>query len=1078
MSKGEEAPNVNRARAQFLFVAVLQLMLAPAVYCQNVSAIGGLITDPSGASVSSARIHLVEEASGLTYDLVTGTDGSFLFPLLPIGTYVVAVEAAGFRRYEQTGILLQVGERKTLRIELQVGQISESVTVQSQAPIVDTANATLGAVVDEKRMVDLPLNGRDPLQLMALVAGVTPTSSTAIKQAFTYAGTFVSSSGGRGNTVNFMLDGGDNNDSYTNVAQPYPNPDALAEFQFKTNSFSAEYGNATGGVVDAVIRSGTNQLHGTVFEFLRNFDLNATNFFSPGQADGLKRNQYGFTLGGPVVLPHYDGRDKTFFFASFQGTKVRQTPATSSSFSPTSAERVGDFSAISIPLKDPKTGMPFPGNQIPVSRFDPASVALLNLIPAPPPGQSLLFFVKAAKLDEFQWLGKLDQSFGEKERFFLSYVYDNQNNVPSIVGSDPLSATQGPSIVAQLVNLGLTSTLRPNLINVAHANFTRQDSPYRGVNSVDLPSLGVNEPNLTPGELGTVSVGGFFSVSNCCWPNHVVRNQYQFRDDMSWTRGKHEVRFGFESIRRQTNLFSYYLGGGSFSFAGNFSGSNLADFFLGSPSTYTLESPFSAEPRMTAWNFFIQDNFRVTRKLTLNLGLRWEPYWPWHDVYDKEVADFRPGMQSQRFPNAPLGLVFAGDPGVPWRGSNASPNDWAPRIGLAYDPMGNGNMAIRAAYGVFYEAPNSIIANRFEVSPPFVTNAAINPPYSFSNPFEGQPPFNSQQAGASNFVFRLPVLTTSYPPVFRIAYVQQWNFTVEHQLPANSLLRVAYAGSKGTHLMIDREGNAAVYAPGATVANTDQRRPYGPTFTSLEYIDSNGDSSYNSMQVTFEKRWGGSFSLLSNYTWQKSIDLQSNTVSPGGEKLFNPFNFAAARGPSDFDRTHRFVTSILYALPSLKDSPPLVRQTLGDWQVNGIVTLATGLPFSVLSGVDNSFSGNGSDHADLVLPNASLPGGRSEGPELNQWFNKAAFTTNAIGTFGNTGRNVLRGPGQANVDASLLKNFPLRERTFLQFRAEFFNLLNRANFSNPNATVTSPLFGRILSAADPRIIQLGLKLQW
>jgi hypothetical protein len=1018
----------------------------------------------------------VEENTGLSGDTLSGTDGGFVFPRLPIGAYTISVEVTGFRRYEQTGILLQVGERKALRIELEVGQVSESVTVQGEAPVVNTANAALGTVVDTKRMVDLPLNGRDPLQLMTLVAGVTPTSGTYIKQAFTYAGTFVSSSGGRGNTVNFMLDGGDNNDSYTNVAQPFPNPDALAEFQFKTNSFSAEYGNATGGVVDAVIRSGTNQVHGTVFEFLRNFDLNATNFFTPGQADGLKRNQYGFTVGAPLVLPHYAGRDKTFFFAGYQGTKIRQTPATSSSFSPTAAERAGDFSGIPTSLKDPKTGNPFSGNQIPLTQFDPASAALLKYIPAPPPGQSLLFYVRAVKLDEFQWLGKVDHSFGEKERFFLSYVYDDQNNVPSVVGGNLFSATTGISIVAHLVNLGLTSTLRPNLVNVAHANYTRQDSPYRGVNPVDLPSLGVNQPNLTPGELGSVSVGGFFSVSNCCWPNRVVRNQYQFRDDVSWTKGKHEIRFGAEAIRRQTNLFSYYLGGGSFSFAGNFSGSNLADFFLGTPSTYSIESPFSAGPRMTAW--YVQDNFRVTRKLTLNIGLRWEPYLPWHDAFNNEVADFRPGLQSHRFPNAPVGLLFAGDPGVPWRGSNASPNDWAPRIGLAYDPTGKGRMAIRAAYGIFYEAPNSIIANRFEVSPPFVTRADINPPYSFSNPFQGQPPFIPQQAGASNFVFRLPVLTTSYPPVFRIAYVQQWNVAVEHELPANSLFRVAYAGSKGTHLMIDREGNPAVYGPGATAANTDQRRPYGPTFTSVEYIDSNGDSTYHSLQVTFEKRWRASFSVLSNYTWQKSIDLQSNTVSPGGEKLFNPFNFAAARGPSDFDRTQRFVTSALYALPALKTASPLLRQTLGEWQLNGIVTLASGLPFSILSGKDNSFSANGADHADLILPDAGLRGGRSKAAELLQWFNTAAFTTNAIGTFGNTGRNALRGPGQANVDASVLKNFTLRESTALQFRAEFFNLFNRANFGNPNATVTSPLFGKILSAADPRLMQLGLKLRW
>jgi hypothetical protein len=1047
----------------------------------------GDIVDPTGAGIAGAQITVTEENTGIKYSSTTSAGGSFLFPSLQVGTYELSVAAKGFQGYEQKEIRLQVGERESLHIALTVGAVAESVAVTGVAPQVTASNAELGTVIDQQRIEDLPLNGRDPLQLMTLVAGAVPASPARVKQAFTYANTFVSSDGGRTNSVGFILDGGDNTDKFTRVAQPFPNPDALQEFQFKTNDYSAEYGQANGGIVDAVIRSGSNQLHGSAFEYVRNYDLNATNFFSPGQPDGLKRNQFGFTFGGPVILPKlYNGKDKTFFFTSFQDTKLSQTPSSSFSVSPTAAERNGDFSALGTTIIDPSTGAPFPGNMIPVSRFSPAAVALLKYLPVPGAGTDTVQFQTAQKLDEFQWIGKLDQSITDKEKLTASLVYTNQNNLPSLNPNNIFTATQGISIVVPTANLNLTSIIGPNLLNVFHASYSRQDSLLRGVKGPDASTLGIQQPNLDPGTLGNIQVANFFSAFNAYFPERVVQNTVQIYDSVSWIKGKHELKFGVEYQQRQTTAYSTYESSGQFTFAGEFSGSNLTDYFLGLPSKYQLSAPVTADERYHTPSFYALDNFRVSRKLTINLGLRYDPFFAPSDYYRNQGMLWSPGSQSTRFPNAPVDVLFPGDPGVNGIGLNNDLHTFAPRLGLAYDPTGSGKLAIRAGYGWFYEAQDGNIDEALTGQQPFVNQVVITPPQSFTNPFAGQPVFNPNAIGS----FSPPVFYNGFSKNNVNGLVQQWNFTVERQLPGSTLIRAGYVGSKGTHLQILNDVNPGVYEPGATEANLNQRRPYGSNFSDIILMQSVGNSTYHAFQLTIEKRWSHSFSVLANYTWEKSIDDTTIMAGLGNPPIYDPFNNRGAKGLSDFDVPQRFVISGLWALPSLAGSSKVVREILGGWQLNGIGTVSSGLPFTVTSGVDNSFSGLGEDYADQVLPNASLPGGRPLGQKLLEWFNTSAFTTNAIGTFGNTSRNILRGPGLFDIDASLFKDFPIKESLNLQFRAEFFNVLNHPNFPVPNSDVSSPQFGQILptgtnlssgqvgGAFDPRILQLALKLRW
>jgi hypothetical protein len=476
------------------------------------------------------------------------------------------------------------------------------------------------------------------------------------------------------------------------------------------------------------------------------------------------------------------------------------------------------------------------------------------------------------------------------------------------------------------------------------------------------------------------------------------------------------------------------------------------------------------------YNAFFQDNIRVTPRFTLNLGVRLEPYIPYVDKADR-VSVFRPGTgQSKVFVNAPEGMFFPGDPGIPRGGTESSIWNLAPRVGFAWAPFGDTSTSVRAAYGIFYDSSiMSAIHNRFSNSPPHGTRIDLRPPPgSFEDPFAGNDPFPLPFPLPSDLVFPKSLATATYPDRFKTAYLQSWHVTIERQIRPSWTVRVAYAGSKGTALLQGWQMNAAPYIPGqSTRLNLAERQPFAPEFSDVLYVDSTGNSSYNSLQVTLDKRFSSGFTILTNYTWSKAIDFGSG----GGTRwpdYSNPFDWGHDRGLSDFHHEHNFVTSWLWELPQINSQSKLAKGILGGWNINGVLSLQSGAPFSIQAGRDNSLSGVGSDRADLV-GDPSRSGG---GDPLRKWFNTDAFAPNGPGTFGTSGRNILFAPGLANLDVSLVKNFRLREAATLQFRAESFNLFNHPNFGRPSNSLTSGTYGRITSAGEPRILQFALKLRF
>lgn len=1066
--------------------------VAVEVTAQGVAqgALTGVVRDEAGAVIPSANVTATNQGTSVAARAQSNEIGVYLLRPLPAGAYDVEVTAPGFKRKLLTGAVVRIDEELRLDIALNPGQVSEQVQVTADATPVNTSSATLKTVIDERRINDLPLNGRNPNSLILLVAGVAPDTRTSLTSGTTYPGVQpISSNGGRGNTTNYVLDGGSNNDIYSNAPNPTPNPDALQEFSVQTNNFSAEYGRNLGAVVTAVTKSGTNQFHGSLFEYLRNNRLNASNFFTPGRDDGLKRNQYGGTIGGPIRLPPsifgplgYEGRDRAFFFFSYQGTKLRRAPADSTAVVPTAAQLAGDFSSLRNAdgtlrqLRDPVTLVNFPNNQIPTNLFDPVAVRLLGYIPTASGASNVIRFGVPQPTDDDQYLGRGDYNVTANNRLF-GRVWISQASTPAL--RDPqnyLAGNTGRVWRNTVISLNDTHTFSANLVNVLVLTFNRTNNRNAQVLVPGLQALGSRIYSDDTPQLN-LSVSGYFSL-NTGDTNTFLRDEYQIANTTRVTTGTHSVSFGGDYSYGKNDINNNFRANGVFSFNGSYTGDALADFLFGKFNNLLQGVGEYKFTRLHFLGLFVQDDWRVKRRLTLNLGVRWDPFIPYTDARNR-IASFRPGAQSTVYPNAPRGLLFPDDPQLPQGGYNPTWTNFGPRIGLAWDVTGSGKTSLRAGYGIFYDHPNTIMTNGAANQAPFGTTVSFpaSNASSLVDPYAGRTnPFPQSLTPPANFVFPTSLAAYSYDPNFTSAYLQSWNLTIEREVFNQALLRVAYAGSKGTRLGMIRELNPAIFGPGATVANTNQRRPLGPAFATIASLEATGNSSYHALQTTFDKRFSRGLSALIAYTWSKSIDYSSANKLDSGGGFTNPYNARFDRGPANFDRPHRFTASFLYELP-LRFQQGLAQSLLGGWTLTGIATIQSGPPFTVTSGIDTALTGTPGQRPDQ-LRDPRLSDDRPRAEVIARYFDTTAFGSAPTGTFGTVGRNTLRAPGSTSYDLGLQKNFALTESWRLQFRFEAFNAFNHVNLGVPNSARNSALFGVITTADDPRILQFALRLNF
>jgi hypothetical protein len=1041
---------------------------------------------------------MTNTGTGYNRTFTSGPSGAYLFPNLPVGSYDLTVGNPGFETYVQHGITLTVNQTATQNVQLRVGRTTQEITVQANASLVTTQSAALSQLVNRRNVVDLPLNGREVQQLVFLGAGVTDTSSHycgANCEGGTLPGEqYAKVNGTASNSVNYQMDGTDNNDTYINANLPFPNPDAVQEFSVQTSNMSSAFGHAVGGVVDVVTKSGTNEFHGDAFEFLRNGALNARNFFAPTQ-DSLKRNQFGGSFGGPIK------KDQLFFFGTYQGTRIHTAPQGQISFVPTAAERAGDFSDLlpGTQLVNPATGAAFANNQIPNADLSPVSQYFLNHIPLPNgPGRQLTYEGGAQVEDSDEFLVKMDYHRG-KHQLSGRYFFLNFNSPPFIPPpSNILEAnSNGNKVRVQTVSVNDVYNVTSRLMLNTWFGWNQQNGGSLSSAPFSMADAGVKVATTIPPELA-IGISGGFGIST----NHYGafnRGDQTVREVVTLAKGSHELEFGGQALRVRAPMANQFEQNGEFYFTNNLSGDNIADFMLGRVSQFIQAGGLYLNFTGVHWSAFVQDDWRVTPSLTLSAGLRWDPFIPYRDS-EGRVGCFVPGAHSQRYPNSPAGLIFGGDnhdPGCPPASIYSNLSNFGPRLGFAYRLTQDGKTSLRGGAGYYYQPPNTVAFQDVVGIPPFapivnLTDVNFSDPYGsagVANPFPAQ--FGPRIPGPDATFPANISFTQIFTQNFRLPQMLTWNLTLERQLGASLLVRAAYVGTKGTYLFgtNDQETglqalNPAIYIPGngpdgqplSTEANTQQRRIY-PAFGYVNAIVSAINSNYNGFQLTGEKHLTHGLSLLANYTWSKGL----NDFAPIGAYNSNtdPFNRKFDHGPSDDDLTNAIKFSGLYQLPHANVGG-LAGRLVNGWQLTSILSWHSGFPFSVFSGHDNSFSSVGEDRADLTVSNvhmASLDPGRPHGQLVNEWFNTSVFAPNAVGTFGNGGKNFLRAPGFFNTDLGLLKDTKISERVSAQFRAEFFNVFNNVNFSGPDNILTDSAFGQITStSSDPRILQFALKL--
>lgn len=1127
-TSGGDEQNMHRMTRKFLYgfwMALIATTLTASGYAQTAGSIQGTVTDPTGAAVANCQVTITNVGTQEMRNASCGANGYYVVPQLQPGEYDVTAVAPGFEKLTRPAQTLEANQPLTVNLQLKIGAASQTVTVSGAAVQVNTTTATISQVITGQSIVGLPLLNRNAAALVNLVAGSTTAPISGAQQSLSVTTLITPSlNGSRGNQTSYMLDGALNVDTLTNVNAPFPFPDALQEFSVQTANYSAAYGQTSGAVVNIATKSGTNSLHGDVFDFERNAVLNAIGYFNFAK-DQLKQHQFGATIGGPVVLPFYNGRNRTFFFGGFQKRIQRDTNGSTFNFVPTAANMTGDFSALLDPnspanpfsgqstqLYYPNTNTPIPGNIIDLTThpYDPAFLNLDKLLPAGDSPNGRVGFVSPNNATDNEYLIRIDQKVGSKDQITGRYYHFGNTLGTSFIPGNFLSESDSRYVPYSNFMVKETHVFGPNVLNVAHFSrtwiYATSDVPS-GVPTYSSLGVKLNQDFVGKGNMGMYAYNALYAAGS--WTRSWKRETYQYGDDVHWIHGKHSLGFGALAMRSSFVNHNAYGTGPEFTFSGEETGGlNLQSpgFSLASMALGSLDGLIQGTPQLlyitkTYIGLYAEDNYHAAPRLTLNFGMRWEPVFPWV-VPDGEIAHFSPaaytaGIVSTKFPNAPPGVSFPGDPGFPNGKSGVGSNmiGFAPRVGFAYDVHGNGKESIRGGFGMFYETSEESDNHMGFIAPPFnqVFNLDKDQVGTFSDPYGGTvpDPFPAPPPSpASTFPPNPGFLT--YDPFhykYQTPVNYEWNLTFERQLTENWLARLAYVGSHGSHGLEIWRLNPAVFTPGGNNGTGSNARRLFPGVGDVRAYMRDVNSSYNALQVTMQKRVSHGFSVLANYTWSKSLDDApvGVHVNSGGIGPAIPWNMPDSHrleyGPSDWDRTNLFVVSYLWNLPSLSGSNRFVRAVLGNWGNTGIVTWQSGDPITVMAGADRSRTGSSADRAQIV-PNVNPYGGDAcqgliaNGQACKNWLNPAAFALPALGTFGNVQKGSYRGPRYFDYDTNLFKDFPIHDRFVLQFRAEFFNVLNNTNYSDPNNSVTGQL-GAILSAnSSPRIGQLALKLKF
>jgi Carboxypeptidase regulatory-like domain len=1104
-------------------VGVLAFMLVGnKAWAQATTAqIIGTVKDTSGAVLPGVEITVTQTATGAKRTTVSNETGNYVLASLPLGPYVLEAALPGFKSYVQTGIVLQVDD-------------SPTITIQANAALVETQRTAIGQVVTNQQIAELPLNGRDPHELIFLAGMAVSPGIGSMNSIRNYPTVVVSVAGGNGDGVSYMLDGSVWQDPYNNGSMPLPFPDALQEFKVETSAMQAQYGFHATAAVNAVTRSGTNEFHGDLFEFVRNGKLNARDAFAT-KRDTLKRNQFGGVIGGPIK------KDKLFFFGGYQRTSLRSDGIQNTAFIPTPAALAGDFTALASAscnngvAKTLPASLGFVDNKISTSLLNPVAVNISKTLPlsdiVDSCGRTLYGLV--ANQDEDQVVAKLDYTINAKQSIFGRYMLGRLNTGSTYDGTNPLSInTYGYQDFDYGVTIGHTYLIGTNIVNSLRLAANRTNIVKLNDNYKSWSDFGANVTPLGGKVVSIAATGAFLIGGGAASPGAQHNGPMpSVVDDVSWIKGAHQFGFGGATYQQRLNYWSGVNAVGAATFDGNATGLLLGDFLMGRPVTFNQGTAYGFYTRQFYHTLYAQDSWKIHPRLTLNYGIRWEPYLsPYNNRGENEHFDldsFKQGIHSKVFVNAPAGLFFPGDPQYT-SGKYFNGPRWAkffPRVGVAWDPEGKGRMTIRAAYGMYGDRA-MLAGTQMYFSSPFGNVVSSNTGPNLTDPWSSYPggtnplPAIAALQGIGVYNHNIPfapggTYVNTKMNDFNPVYMNQWNLNIQRQIGQNWLVTANYVGNNTIHMITTENINPAKYyyngtatctmdnglqITGAgtqcsTTANQQNRRllnqinpDQGKYYAGIGLIDDGGTANYEALNFSVQKRISGGLSGQANYTWSHCIsDVYSDNPTAGGVSVAG--NRGQFRGNClGIDRRQLFGASMVATTP--KFSNPGLRMIASNWQLAPILSITSAQLFAVFSGTDRALTTVGNQTPNVVNPSAIYPSKQT----ANNWINASAFQVADPGTYGTLAYNSLKGPHTVQLNMALSRTFAIRERQSVQVRAEAFNLPNHVNLATPGAggvggigrsvALNSSNFGQItsdisgnngLQPGDYRVIQFALK---